>query len=150
MQQPESSINLLRHLFPQAYSRHSVSTNIEKQLKMAQHKYSGAKLSGQQLLEVRNFLLTQSAHYIPSSLAAFDGLGSALFSLYKTTVFEKLHVFDLGIISDFTDWIRNFFQRQNTRSLTKRITILNERYADISRAARLPQPSPFEMEQDDN
>lgn len=64
-------------------------------------------------------------------------------------MFDKLHVFDLGIIRNFTDWTFLVIQQHNQLPLTLLVSILNERYAVIPPSARLPYLLPFRLKSDD-
>lgn len=92
-----------------AYGRSSnrnVSTTVENQLIVACSRLSShAQIarSDTPIRAVRNNLNRVSAIGFPPALAAFEGVGSAPFRLYKSIVFDKLHVLDLGFLRFIPD-----------------------------------------------
>lgn len=52
----------------------------------------------------RAYLKRVSANFIPPALAAFNGLGSSPFRLYKSIAFDNLHLFDLGLARTLPDF----------------------------------------------
>lgn len=132
------------------YSPRPVGNTVTAQLELANHKLHGKELGRNRLLSILSFLIKNSAHDFPSFLASFDGLGSAPFLLFCIIVFDKLHVFDLGLIRNFTDMICLIIQKHNNQlPLTRLIAILNDRYVDLPPSARLPGLRPFRLNSDD-
>lgn len=95
------------------------------------------QLQSKTLPESETFLNMNSCHAFPPSLSAFDGPGSPPYMLYSTVTFDKLHVMDLGIIRLFCDEVCDVLERKTNFGLSRIISILNERYSDIPRSARL-------------
>lgn len=147
----QSSVsNRSGQLSSEMHSTRPVQKTVKCQLDIANHKFHGHELSGDLLMRIRSFLIRNSAQDFPSFFASFDGLGSLPFALFIIIVLDKLHVFDIGIIRNFTDWVCLVIQKHNNQlPLTRLISILNDRYTDIPPSARLPHLRPFRLKIDD-
>ena len=81
--------------------------------------------------EAHEYLRIHSAKHYPPSLAAFPGLGSAPFCLYRCISFDRLHVLDTGIIRDIHDNMHIISDRQDLPT-SRLIGLLNDRYIQLA------------------
>lgn len=91
------------------------------------------------------YLQRQSASPFPPCLAAMYGLGTKPFRLYKCIAFDRLHVFDLGVLRVVADEAYKYFSNafHSKMPMTTALTIANQRLLDIPRCAKLPRVKLF-------
>lgn len=65
-------------------------------------------------VEARKYLIDRSNLCFPPTLAAFEGLTSYSYRLYKSVGFDKLHAFDLGILTLIPDKLSSGFLMSRT------------------------------------
>lgn len=127
-----------------------VEKTVSMQLLVACHKRSAAKTSSlaqrKLVKRAKKYLEEMSAQEFPPSLAAFEGLGSKPFRLYRSIAFDKLHAFDLGPLRQIPDDLHTIIgssPEYKGISKAKVISTMNQRMLDVPRAARLGKFAPF-------
>ena len=128
-----------------------VEVVLQNQLSIANMNLQGKTLRNTfgderiELLRLRKDLKIQSAKSIPPALACFEGLGTAPFHLFKSITFDKLHVFDLGIIRDIQDFAALTISRSRPCYFTapQIAAIANQRMKDIPKTAKFKRDSLF-------
>lgn len=95
--------------------------------------------------DIRRYLLLHSCCELPPVLAAFHGLGTEPFLLYKSVGFDTLHVLDLGVMRTFPDscWRHFATKKWTTLPTAKCIFIANDRLRRIPRGAHLRKVALF-------
>eukprot|EP00171_Calliarthron_tuberculosum_P008884 IDg8884t1 len=103
-------------------------------------------ISPQATRVAKNYLHKVSAVPFPPALAAFCGMGSAPFHLYKSIGFDKLHTVDLGAERDISDNGYAAFSKPqyNKGVITKSalVRLANKRFRELPRVCRI-NISPF-------
>ena len=84
------------------------------------------------LREADLYLRRHSAKPFPTSIAAFPGLGSEPFFLYRCISFDRIHVEDSGIIRDVQEHIHKFAYVHDLPAY-RYVGNLNVRYMDIAK-----------------
>lgn len=69
---------------------------------------TGDVVNYDQICAANSVLLRTSATEVPPALASCSGLGSKPLRLYRSMSFDKLHVFDLGVLRIITDYAHFF------------------------------------------
>eukprot|EP00171_Calliarthron_tuberculosum_P023381 IDg23381t1 len=127
-----------------ARSRHVVQT-VQYQIFCAASKlpiesHGALATAGSKLFAfstMRHYLTRFSAIQFPPALAASYGFGTALFHLYQSAAFDRLHVIDLGVERDIPDMAYKLFRspEYNKGELRKSVLVrtANQRFADLPR-----------------
>lgn len=133
-----SQLNTDCLLIPNVFSSRKVRDTILSQPHIARHDFD---LSRNPYITqpLRRRLMSHSDHPYPPGIAAFCVLGSTPFSLYRIISFDKLHVHDLGVLRHFCDLGNTLIKDHTSRSVSRSMGILNDRYCSI------PHPPIFQV-----
>eukprot|EP00171_Calliarthron_tuberculosum_P001347 IDg1347t1 len=100
-------------------------------------KESQLRFTREETLLSKWYLKRVSATHIPTCFAAFYGLGTKPFRLYKTVGFDKLHVVDLGIERLLPDMaFQRFALPAYNRGVISKAALVraaNQRFSDLTR-----------------
>ena len=86
--------------------------------------------------EAKNYLTAMSAQQYPPALAAWPGLSSKPFLLYRSVASDTLLVMDLGILRIIPDYTHEVFARVEYRdhgTKASLIKLVNQRFLDLPR-----------------
>lgn len=137
---------LLKELFEKAPLR-DVTRTVRAQLRVAIVNRSSSKYDANRVKADKRFLHLTSAKEYPPVLAAFRGLGSWPYRLYKSIGFDSLHTLSLGPFRDLPETafraIRSSLKSYKMRSAPAVISIMNDRLAMLPRDARITRFRPF-------
>lgn len=142
-------VNRTDQLSTDGHNPRNVFHTVASQLTLAHHDLSPS-LPPSTTAPLRRQLLLLSAHPYPSAISPFAGLGSPPFNLSRVVSFDKLHVFDIGIIRQYCDLVNTDIKDHTTCSLTRTMGILNDRYLSLPPFALLPAHVPFHTSLKDN
>lgn len=131
-----------------SYALLDLSGTVHLQLDLTRHNIHRTMTAGASA-SARRDLITISAHEWPPVLAAFENLGSEPSNLYNVFAFEKLRVFDLGIICQFCDLTHSVIQRSSNLPLSRLTGIMKYRYTYLPAMAHLHSQQPFRSSNDD-
>ena len=125
-----STLNTATELYPQLHPPRDVSKTVSMQLIAAINKRETHE-DREQVKQAQDYLRRHSAKSYPPSLAAFPGMGSPPFCLYRAISFDRLHVLDIGIIREIHDHMYTISTRQHL-PCARFIGLLNDRYMDLA------------------
>lgn len=121
-----------------------VITTLKFQIFVAVHNRDGpTRISAPARLELRlakRYLESVSALAYPPALAAFKGMGTAPFHLYRSIAFDRLHALDLGPLRELPDMAFKLFSSSDAyRGYSKAnlVQTANQRFWDLPRSCRL-------------
>lgn len=151
-----------------AHSSRCFVRNLKGELNNVEHRnrnvmyiislqFSMSSLFGRQRLAFdyvargRYAFLLQIAQDTPPALAAAAGLGSPFKSLQNLFIaYDKLHVFDFGLIRLFCDMTNDYLRHYSSLLLTKLMFTVNENFVGIPSGAPFPSDRPFRTSKEYN
>lgn len=86
----------------------------------------------------RKRLVFNSAHVLSPALGAFSGLCTDPFYVYNIFSFDKLYVFNLGIIRQFCDPTNVVVRCRCNLPFSRVMAIVNNRFNDMLPSVHLP------------
>lgn len=89
-----------------------------------------------------------SAQEYPPAIAAFKGMGTSPFHLYRSIGYDRLHVLDLDPFRQLPDLAFKVFSTSDAYkgySKAELVQLANQRFWDLPRSCRLGKLTPFRL-----
>lgn len=126
--------NQTGQLCPVLYRQRDPTVAVHYQLRASIHNIHRT-IPSPELADVKHHLISYNSHEIPPALSSFASLGYHPCNLYGIFSFDKLHLMDLGIRSQFCDLTNTLLQRDSNLPLSHLISIANGRYMTLPQSS---------------
>lgn len=121
-----SSRNTNGQLDTYLHEKRKVAVTVQIRINISRNTISPF-ISQSATASLRLHLLINSAHDLPTVMAAFSGLCSTPFSVYDEIAFDTLHVVNLGVMRQVCDMADVVLRLQTTLPLNKVMEVVNNR-----------------------